>query len=113
MKASLEGFKTLEQTNLMVGANDKLSAGTLTLEVGSLSESISVSARVTELQAQSGERSFTMENTTLTNVANNGRMLFNFATLVPGVASGANGAGTEIGRSAGSRSTASGRTRTT
>ena len=62
LKAALEGFKTLEQTNLVVNANDKLSAGTLVLEVGALTESISVTARVTELQANSGERSFTMEN---------------------------------------------------
>ena len=96
LKAALEGFKTLEQTNLVVNANDKLSAGTLTLEVGALSESISVSARVTELQAQSGERSFAIPNEALTNIANNGRMLFNFATLVPGVAMQGDGAGREL-----------------
>ena len=62
LTATLEGFKTLEQTNLVVSANDRLSVGTLTLEVGALSESISVTARVTELQATSGERSFAMEN---------------------------------------------------
>ena len=111
--ATLEGFKTLEQTNLVVSANDRLSAGTLTLEVGSLSESISVTARVTELQAHSGERSFAMENTTLTNIANNGRVMFNFATLVPGVTCTGNGAGSEVGIARRVRSTASGRTRTT
>ena len=114
LKASLEGFKTLEQTNLVVNANDKLSAGTLTLEVGSLSESISVSARVTELQATVGERSFAMENTTLTNVANNGRAMFNFATLVPGVTGDRQRRGRRDRRDLpASRSTASGRTRTT
>ena len=97
LSAALEGFKTLEQTNLVVNANDKLSAGMLMLEVGALTESIQVSARSIELQSNSGERSFTMENSTLTNIANNGRMMFNFATLVPGALSQNAGAGTELG----------------
>jgi hypothetical protein len=97
MTATLEGFKTLEQKNLTVNANDRLSAGVLTLEVGNLSESISVTARVTELQATSGERSFAISNEALSNIANNGRQLFNFATLVPGVAMQGDGAGREMG----------------
>ena len=97
LTATLQGFKTLEQSNLVVSANDKLSAGTLMLEVGALTESVQVSARSIELQSNSGERSFTMENSTLTNIANNGRMLFNFATLVPGALSQNAGAGTELG----------------
>src|SRR5207244_12631779 len=48
-------------------------------------ESVSVSGRVSELQVETGERSYTMENETLKNIANNGRALFNFANLVPGV----------------------------
>src|SRR5262245_6391412 len=97
LTATLQGFKTLEQTNVVVSANDKLSAGTLTLEVGTVSENVTVEARSIELQSESGERSFTMENSTLTNIANNGRMMFNFATLVPGALSQNAGAGTELG----------------
>src|SRR5690242_5437594 len=97
LTATLQGFKTFEQTNIVVNANDKLSAGTLTLEVGAVTEAVSVLARSIELQSNSGERSFTMENSTLTNIANNGRMMFNFATLVPGALSTQAGAGTELG----------------
>ena len=96
LKVSLEGFKTIEQTNLVVNANDKLSAGTLVLEVGALTESVSVTSRVTELQANSGERSFAISSDALTNIANNGRQLFNFATLVPGVSMDGDGAGREM-----------------
>src|SRR5262245_27220060 len=97
LTATLQGFKTLEQTNVVVSANDKLSAGTLMLDVGTVAESVTVQARTIELQSNSGERSFTMENSTLTNIANNGRMMFNFATLVPGALSTQSGAGTELG----------------
>ena len=87
LQATLQGFKTLERTNLVVNANDKLSTGTLALELGGLTEEIRVTSRVTELQTTSGERSFTLESETLKNIANNGRALFNFATLVPGTLS--------------------------
>jgi hypothetical protein len=96
LQATLQGFKTLERTNLVVNANDKLSTGMLTLEVGNMTEEVSVTSRVTEVQSNSGERSFTLESQALENIASNGRMLFNFATLVPGVLSGSS-AGTEIG----------------
>src|SRR5262245_840332 len=96
LKVTLQGFKTLERTNLVVSANDKLSTGALTLEVGAMSEEVSVSARVTEVQSSSGERSFTLESETLKNIANNGRALFNFATLVPGALS-QNTGNTELG----------------
>src|SRR6266481_2805332 len=85
LQVKMQGFKTMEQTNLVVNANDRLSAGVIALEVGGIEENVSVSARVSELQVESGERSFTMESETLKNIANNGRALFNFANLVPGV----------------------------
>src|SRR5438034_6566863 len=97
LQATLQGFKTLERTNVIVNANDKLSIGTLSLEVGSMTEEITVSSRVTEVQSASGERSFTLENEALKNIANNGRMLFNFATLVPGALSQNSAATTELG----------------
>jgi hypothetical protein len=95
LEASLQGFKTLQRTNLRVNANDKISTGLLTLEIGGLTEQVIVSSP-TPLQSVSGERAFTLSNETLTNIANNGRALFNFATLVPGALSQNNG-NTELG----------------
>ncbi len=80
----MQGFKTAERTNVVVSANDRFSAGSIALEVGGIEESVSVSSRVSELQVESGERSFTLESEALKNIANNGRALFNFANLVPG-----------------------------
>ena len=96
LQASLEGFKVLERTNLVVNANDRLSTGMLTLEVGAMTEEISVTSRVTELQSTTGERSFALESEALKNIANNGRMLFNFVTLVPGAVQQGT-SGSEIG----------------
>ena len=96
LQAVLQGFKMLERTNVVVNANDKFYTGILTMEVGAMTEEVSVTSRVTELQSASGERSFTLESEALKNIANNGRMLFNFATLVPGALS-QNTGGTELG----------------
>ena len=80
----MDGFKTRELTNVVVNANDRFSAGVVAMDVGAMTEEINVTSRVTELQTTSGERSFTLESEALKNIANNGRALFNFATLVPG-----------------------------
>jgi hypothetical protein len=96
LRISMQGFKTAERTNVIVNANDRMSAGSIALEVGGIEESVSVSGRVSELQVESGERSFTLESEALTNIAANGRMMFNFANLVPGVVQQANGAGVEL-----------------
>ena len=61
LQVTLTGFKTAERTNLVVNANDKLSTGPLTLEIGQLSEQVTVSSPVTPLQSVSGERSFTLK----------------------------------------------------
>jgi Carboxypeptidase regulatory-like domain/TonB-dependent Receptor Plug Domain len=96
LQVSLEGFKTQELTNVVVNANDKFSAGVVTMDVGAVTEEVSVTSRVSELQTESGERSFALGSEALTNIANNGRALFNFATLVPGALPQGMGGG-EIG----------------
>ncbi len=95
LRVTMEGFKTLERDNLVVNANDRLSAGNLVLEVGSLTESVTVSSRVSELQSTSGERSYTLESEAIRDIASNSRQLFNYALLVPGVVSTDTNAGTE------------------
>jgi hypothetical protein len=96
LQVTLQGFKTLERTNVVVNANDKFFTGVLTLDVGQMTEEVTVTSRVSELQLESGERSFTLENQALKNIANNGRALFNFVSLVPGALQQGN-SGAEIG----------------
>ncbi|PYQ43647.1 MAG: hypothetical protein DMF77_09230 [Acidobacteria bacterium] len=96
LKVTLSGFKSAERTNVVVNANDRASTGDIALSVGGIEENVTVESRVSELQVESGERSFSMESETLKNIANNGRALFNFANLVPGVLTN-NVAGVENG----------------
>ena len=85
LRVTLSGFKTAERTNVVVNANDRASTGDIALSIGGIEENVTVESRVSELQVESGERSFTLESEALKNIANNGRALFNFANLVPGV----------------------------
>lgn len=96
LKISLEGFKTVERTPVVVNANDKFNAGILTLEVGQVTEVVTVVSRVTELQATSGERSFTLESKAIDSIAVNGRNFFGMVALVPGVVPGVQQDATEI-----------------
>jgi len=91
LRVTMTGFKTLERPRVVVNANDKFFTGNMTLEVGEMTESVTVLARVSELQASSGERSFTLENEAMENLAVNGRSMFGLMGLVPGVVNMANG----------------------
>ena len=69
LQFALEGFKSLEQSNVVVNANDKFSAGTVTMDVGQITEEITVSGRISEVQSESGERGFTLDSEALKNIA--------------------------------------------
>jgi hypothetical protein len=51
------GYKELRQVNLRLDASQSLSAGTLTLQIGALSQQVTVTAEITPLQTTSAERS--------------------------------------------------------
>jgi hypothetical protein len=72
------GFKKLERTGIVLVANDKLTLGDLVLQVGGASETVTVTAEATLVQAESGERSYAVQGEVVRNIAVNGR---NFAAL--------------------------------
>jgi len=84
------GFKKAERLNLTVLANDKISAGMITLEIGAVTESVEVSAQTLQLKTESGERSAALTTKELENVAVNSRSYLQLAGLLPGVVSTAN-----------------------
>src|SRR5437588_5602857 len=51
-----EAFKTFTKRDLMLTASERLSAGTVHMEIGGISEQVSVVAEVTPVQTVSGER---------------------------------------------------------
>ena len=79
------GFKKLERTDLGLVANDKLALGTLVLEVGSNTDTITVSAEATLVQSESAERSLAIQGEILRSIAVNGRGFTPLASIVPGI----------------------------
>jgi hypothetical protein len=84
------GFKKLERSNVPLDANDKLTLGNLTLEVGALNEAVEVSAQSALLQTESVERSATIIGKQMENIELNGRNPLDMAKLIPGVVDTAN-----------------------
>lgn len=79
------GFKKLERTDLVLAANDKLTLGDLVVEVGATSETVTIVAGATQVQAESAERSYAIQGAAIQNIAVNGRGFTPLASLAPGV----------------------------
>ena len=75
LSVEMQGFKRVEKGNVIVPTASKVNVGELLLEVGSLSEMVSVEADVGRLQIQSesAERSDLVTNQQLRDIALNGR----------------------------------------
>ena len=93
IRVELQGFKTLEKTDVALSATDRLNAGVFELQVGGTTEVVNVTAKGGELQLQanSGERSDLITGNQLNNLALNGRNILDFVKVVPGVVSSFDG----------------------
>jgi hypothetical protein len=79
------GFKTETQTGIEVSAQETHNGGKMILQIGSVSDSISVTAEVAQIQLSSSEQSSTIDSADLDDLTLKGRDLFGFMRLVPGV----------------------------
>jgi Carboxypeptidase regulatory-like domain/TonB-dependent Receptor Plug Domain len=87
----LSGFKKASKSNVILPTSSKVNAGDFTLEIGDVSEVISVEADLgrMQIQTESGERSDLVTNKQLRDIALNGRNIADLMKLVPGVIAGA------------------------
>ncbi len=81
----LEGFKISKVSKIVVGAGDRIALPPFTLEVGTLAETVVVTADVQLIQAASGERSFTIPTQDVENLPISSRNFRDLAVLTPGV----------------------------
>jgi len=85
------GYKELRKVDLVLSASQNLSAGTLVLDVGTVAESVTVSADITPLQTMSSERSGSLDNKQLDNLLAIGRDALALTRTMPGVVGGEGG----------------------
>src|SRR5918996_2716885 len=86
LKITMDSFKTVERENVVLNAADRLSVGIIQLELGALTETVTVTSRVVEVQSRSAERSLAIDSTAIANLAVNGRSPLALTRIVPGIA---------------------------
>jgi hypothetical protein len=79
------GFKAMTQTGIVISASETHNGGKMVLQLGNVSESISVTAEIAAVQLQSSEKAQTVDSNALESLTLKGRDLFGYMKLVPGV----------------------------
>lgn len=90
LSATAKGFNNRELSNVVVPVASRVNVGDIVLEIGRLSETVTVEAEAGQLQVQteSGERSDVVTNRQLRNVPLNGRNVVDLMRTIPGVIQG-------------------------
>ena len=79
------GFKRYVQTGIEMGSGQQRSLGRIPLQIGAVTEAVTVTAEVASVNLASGEKSGTLTSDQLENLALRGRDIFDAISLLPGV----------------------------
>jgi hypothetical protein len=85
LEVAHQGFKTLRRTGIAVSPGDRVGLGAIAIQVGSLSESVTVTGEAPILQTQSAERSNTITTAEVQNVPILNRVFTSLTATIPGV----------------------------
>jgi Carboxypeptidase regulatory-like domain/TonB-dependent Receptor Plug Domain len=85
LRASLEGFKSYAQTGIVVSSTERVGLRAITLEVGGLTETISVQAESVKVQTTTGERSGLITRQQIEDTGIKGRDFMGVLKTLPGV----------------------------
>lgn len=81
------GFKKFEQKDIKLFPNDRISVTNIVLEVGQLTETITVTAETVQLETTSAERSGIVTGVQTVNLLLNGRNYLGLIGIAPGIVS--------------------------
>jgi hypothetical protein len=85
LEVTMTGFRPIKREHVPVSGGDRLALPAMTLEAGGQNEVINVTAEAPLIQAQSGERSFTISTAQVENLPINRGNFASFANMAPGV----------------------------
>jgi len=85
VRVELQGFRTLEQKKNVLNASSHLDLGSLKLEVGTLSEVVSVVAEGATIETKNSDYSGLLTSTQISQIQSRGRDVVNLLRLLPGV----------------------------
>jgi len=80
-----KGFKTLQLDNIALSAAEKRNLGSLVVQIGAVSEKVSVTAEVTPVETASASVGQTIDSSAIRNITLKGRDPFQLIGLLPGV----------------------------
>src|SRR5262245_9026087 len=86
IQVNMDGFKILRRGGVTASAGDRVGLGVLTIELGELTDTVSVESAMPLLQTQSAERAFTVATESVQNFPISNRRFVQLATMAPGVA---------------------------
>ena len=87
LKIQMAGFKTRTSTALQLDQNQNMNLGNVTLEIGSITDAITVEAEVPLVETTTANKSFTLTNKQVTDLSLNGRDFQSLMRTLPGVVS--------------------------
>ncbi|MEO8484026.1 MAG: carboxypeptidase-like regulatory domain-containing protein [Acidobacteriota bacterium] len=88
LEVTMPSFKTLKRPGVTVSAQSRSALGAVTLEIGGASETVNVTSEAPQIQATTGERSFTVATESVANLPIASRSFAALVDLTPGVTGG-------------------------
>jgi hypothetical protein len=85
VKVELSGFRTFEKRNNIVEASSAMDVGRLKLEVGSLTEVVTVEATGTHVETRNSDYTGLLTSTQISQIQTKGRDVMSLLRLMPGV----------------------------
>ena len=85
LRVEQRGFKVYERRGVVVAANERVSLGDIVLQVGEVTETVSVVAEAANVQTESSEHSAVLTTNQLTNLTARGRDVVSMLRTIPGV----------------------------
>ena len=81
------GFKTFETKNITLDQTQVLNLGSLSLDVGQVSESVSVESKISTVETTTAQKSYVISSKEVTEIPLNGRDFQSLMRTLPGVVS--------------------------
>ncbi len=85
LRVTMPGFQALERRNLVLTSNEYLSAGAVTLAIGSTTETVTITSQAAVVQTGSAENAALLDSRQVTTMLTRGRDVISLLRLLPGV----------------------------
>src|SRR5450432_1807433 len=85
LRVEQHGFKIYERRGVVVTANERVNLGEIVLQIGEVTETVSVVGEAAQVQTDSSEHSAVLTTNQLTNLTARGRDVVSMLRTIPGV----------------------------